>query len=45
MILKFQVEQSRFEWHPNHTDVLDADLVYVAGDSPKLCREIIQVVN
>ena len=32
-------------WHPNHSDFLEAEMVYVAGDSPKLCRKIIQVVD
>ena len=43
--MKFKVEQPGLEWHPHHTDVLEAEMVYVAGDSPKLCRKIIQVID
>ena len=45
VILKFEIEQSGFEWHPNHRVVLEAEMVYVGGDSPKLCSKIIQVVD
>ena len=33
------------EWHPKHTDVVEAEMFYVAGDSPKLSRKIIKVVD
>ena len=45
VIFQFLVEQPGLEWHPNHTDFLEAEMVYVAGDSPKLCSKIIQVVD
>ena len=41
------LKQPALEWHPHHTDVVEAEIemVYVDGDSPKVCRNIIQVID